>query len=124
MSDPLAPTFRGGRNLALKPPPQRYEAGVAFYRDVLGLPLLAAGDGTCTFEFGPLRLHLDRVPRLSQAEVWLEVVTGDTQAAAQHLAACGVVRCDAIEPLPERFDGFWICTPADVIHLVAGEAID
>lgn len=55
---------------------------------------------------------------MSQAELWLELVTDDTGQAASTLAAAGVVRCDAIEPLGSGFDGFWISSPAAVIHLV------
>jgi hypothetical protein len=63
-------------------------------------------------------LWIDRVEGISQAEVWLQVTTEDTQAAAKHLAAEKIVRRDEIEPLPEGFDGFWISSPASIIHLV------
>jgi hypothetical protein len=29
------------------------------------------------------------------------------------------VRRDEIEPLPESFEGFWITSPASIIHIVA-----
>jgi len=29
-----------------------------------------------------------------------------------------VVRCDAIEPLPEGFQGFWIANSAGIVHLL------
>ena len=58
---------------------------------------------------------------MSQAELWLEVVTDDSEAAAEHLNNAGIVRCDDIEPLPEGFAGFWISSPASVIHLVCSE---
>ncbi|MGH2617936.1 MAG: hypothetical protein ACRDJC_22130 [Thermomicrobiales bacterium] len=32
----------------------------------------------------------------------------------------GVVRRDEIEPLPEGLEGFWISSPASIVHLVAG----
>ena len=50
--------------------------------------------GRCSF-------WVDRVPGMSQAELWLEVVTEDTAAAARHLETAGIARCDAIEPLGE-----------------------
>jgi hypothetical protein len=55
---------------------------------------------------------------MSQAEVWLELFCDDFAKAAAHLAQAGVVRCDAIEALPERFRGGWITTPANIVHLV------
>jgi hypothetical protein len=35
-----------------------------------------------------------------------------------HRAQAGVVRCDAIEPLPEGFKGGWIVNPANIVHMV------
>lgn len=55
---------------------------------------------------------------MSQAELWLEVVTDDIGAAAEDLERAGVVRCDEIEPLGEGFQAFWISSPASIIHLV------
>lgn len=113
--------FEGGRNIALKVPPHQHAATVAFYGDTLGLERIEPAVGTSVrFRFGANVLWIDEVATLSQAELWLEVVASDTAAAADHLAAQGVVRCDAIEPLPEGFDGFWITSPAATIHLVCG----
>ena len=66
----------------------------------------------------PNRLWIDKVSGMSQAEIWLEVITNDTAAATAHLSDAGIVRCDEIEPLPEGSDGFWISSPAQIIHLV------
>lgn len=112
--------YQGGRNLALKLPPHQFDATVRFYGEVLGLPRLAEFEPSVVFEFGASRLWLDRVAGLSQAELWLELLAHDTGKAAQHLARAGVVRCDEIEALPEGFDGFWITSPAAIVHLVAG----
>jgi hypothetical protein len=113
--------FRPGRNIAMKVPPHQHAQTVQFYAEVLGLERLPdQGDSAC-FEFGGKRLWIDRVPGMSQAELWLEVVADDIEAAAAHLTAQGVVRCDAIEPLPDSFAGFWISSPAGIVHLVAGE---
>ena len=110
--------FRGGRNVALKVPPHEYAATVAFYRDVLGLNRVSEVAPDLVFEFGPFRLWIDRVPGLSQAELWLEVVTNDLSLAERRLADAGVVRCDEIERLPAGFPGFWIASPASIIHLM------
>jgi len=117
-----APTFAGGRNIAMKVPPHEWEATVAFYRDALGLAVIehapTVPPSVC-FAFGANRLWIDRVDAMSQAELWLEVTTDDAPAAAAHLAAAGVVRRDEIEPLPGAFTGFWIQNPASIIHIVA-----
>jgi len=55
---------------------------------------------------------------MSQAELWLEIVTDDTAEAADALAKANVVRCDDIENLGSTFDGFWVSSPAAIIHLV------
>ena len=59
---------------------------------------------------------------MSQAELWLEVVTDDVDAAAERFQAAGVERCDEIEPLREGFAGFWISSPASIVHLVCTPA--
>lgn len=63
-------------------------------------------------------LWIDRVTTVSQTEIWLEVITDDMDAAEEYLQTNEVVRCDEIEPLPEGFEGFWISSPANIIHLV------
>jgi catechol 2,3-dioxygenase-like lactoylglutathione lyase family enzyme len=114
----MRPTFAPGRNLAMKVPPHAYEATVRFYRDVLGLTPLESHLPNVGFEFGGKQLWIDRVPGMSQAEIWLEIVTDDPEAAAAHFAGEGVVRCDDIEPLPEGHRGFWIMDPASIVlHL-------
>lgn len=30
------------------------------------------------------------------------------------------MRCDAIEDLPANFDGYWITSPAGIVHIVTG----
>jgi catechol 2,3-dioxygenase-like lactoylglutathione lyase family enzyme len=116
--------FRHGDNMAMKVPSRLFERTVAFYRDVIGLPVLQAGDGgqSWVFRFGALRLWIDNVPAMTQPELWLEVRTDDLPAAEACLKAHGVVRCDEVEPLPEGFPGFWIAAPGGMIHLVAAES--
>jgi catechol 2,3-dioxygenase-like lactoylglutathione lyase family enzyme len=110
--------FSGGRNIAIKVPPPHYETTVEFYRDVVGLQPVEKHAPSVVFAFGTNQLWIDRVPGLSQAEVWLELITDDISVAAEHLAACNVARRDDIEPLPDGFQGFWIANPASIIHLV------
>ena len=80
--------------------------------------------GTKAFDFGPIRLWIDRMAHLAQAEMWLEVIAPDTAEAASHLADAGVVRCDDVEKLPPDLDGFWILNPAGIVHLVCAPESD
>lgn len=118
MTSLTMPHFSGGQNIAMKVPSHLFESTVAFYRDGLRLPVLESAETSVVFEFGTQKLWVDRVDHLSQAEVWLELVTGDVSAASSQLAEQGVSRRDEIEALPEGFEGFWIANPAQVIHLV------
>ncbi len=114
--------FAGGRNIAMKVPPHAYEATVQFYRDVLGLKEIAEHAPSVGFEFGSNTLWIDRVPGISQAETWLEVVTDNLEAASDHLRAAGIVRCDEIEPLPQGFKAFWVASPASIVHLICKDS--
>ncbi len=111
--------FAGGRNIALKLPAHQFDATVAFYRDVLLLPVETSPEGATIVEFGEMRLWLDRSESLSQAELWLQVLTDDVRKAADTMARSNVVRCDEIEKLPRDFRGFWVMNPAGIVHLVA-----
>ncbi|MDQ3269279.1 MAG: hypothetical protein M3Q11_03635 [Pseudomonadota bacterium] len=114
----MPPRFSPGRNIAIKVPPHLHAATVGLYRDVLGLEHIPGHLPAVVFDFGSKRVWIDNVPAMSQAETWLEVVTSDINAAAEHLANAGVVRCNDIEPLPEGWRAFWISSPASIIHLV------
>jgi hypothetical protein len=124
MSETSQPQFEGGANIAMKVPAHVFDPTVLFYRDVLRLPLLEEQPGSVVLRFGANRLWLDRADHLSQAEVWLELTTDNVPAAAEYLSRRGTVRRDEIEALPAGFGGFWICNPADVIHLVAARGED
>ncbi len=71
MNKPQRPHFEGGENIAMKIPPHLFDQTVAFYRDTLGLPPLKVEPNSCGFRFGAVELWLDRVPTMSQAELWL-----------------------------------------------------
>ena len=88
------PQFSGGANIAIKCPSHTYEQTVAFYRDTLALPLIEEEKDGCIFQFGPNRLWIDSVPNLSHPDVWLELETNDTEAAASFLKVHGVSRRD------------------------------
>jgi catechol 2,3-dioxygenase-like lactoylglutathione lyase family enzyme len=114
--------FTGGRNIAMKVPPNLWDDTVAFYRDVVGLEEIDHAPTqplSVGFRFGANNLWVDRVEALSQTEVWLELNVDDVASAAAHLDRPGIARRDEIEPLGDAFDGFWISSPASIIHLVA-----
>lgn len=106
----------------MKVPPHQYEATIQFYRDVLGLKEITKHAPSIGFEFGQNNLWIDSVSSISQAEIWLEVVTNDLEGASAQLEEAGVVRCDYIEPLPHGFQGFWVSSPASIIHLVCKDS--
>ena len=115
----MAAKFSGGKNIAMKVPPHQYDQTVEFYRDTLQLEEIGGPSGDAVgFKFGANNLWIDRVAAMSQAELWLEIVTDNTKEAAKILGAAGVARCDEIEDLGENFDGYWISSPASIIHLV------
>ncbi|MEX1211352.1 MAG: hypothetical protein WEA36_00765 [Balneolaceae bacterium] len=118
----MKPKFKPGKNIAMKVPTHEYEATVSFYRDLLGfqeIPVKAKDqDHTIRFQFGEKVLWVDKVPSISQAETWFEIVTDDVEGASDYLTNHGCSRRDEIEPLPDDFDGFWISSPSNIIHLV------
>jgi hypothetical protein len=124
---PMNPTFQPGRNMAMKVPAHEYASTVAFYRETLRLkeltPSDADGEQTPRFAFGDKVLWLDRVAGISQAEIWLEVVTDDLDAAADFLQHRHCARRDEIEPLPDGFRAFWISSPANIIHLISEQKL-
>ena len=118
----MKPKFSAGKNIAMKVPVHEFDGTVVFYRDVLGFEEVDASDGaddSVSFKFGDKRLWIDKVSAISQAEIWLEVVTDDVSAAAEFLEKNHCIRRDEIEPLPQGFNGFWIANPANIIHLIA-----
>lgn len=119
----MKPQYKAGKNIAIKVPPFEYEKTVSFYRDILGLEeqTLSSTDqyeSTC-FKFGDQNLWIDNISSVSQAEIWLEIVTDNIDEAASHLESHGVVRRDEIETLPKDVKGFWVCGPSNIIHLIA-----
>jgi catechol 2,3-dioxygenase-like lactoylglutathione lyase family enzyme len=121
VSNVSIPSFSGGNNIAIKVPAHTYDQTIAFYRDTLGLPVLEEVENGCTFQFGPVRLWIDKVTNLSHPDIWLEIQTNDAEAASHYLHVHGIPRRDEVEQLQEDFDGFFISDPAGVIHLVVGE---
>ena len=120
---PMKPVFSPGSNIAMKVPDHEFDRTVKFYRDVLGLEQsdsLPGDDDSVVFRFGDKKLWIDKVSGISHAEIWLEIVTDDLEAATRYFDDNDCVRRDGIEPLPQGFSGFWLSNPANIIHLVTG----
>jgi hypothetical protein len=111
-------SYNGGKNIAMKVPPHQWAETVNFYESTLGLDVVSRSEESVSFVFGANRLWVDRVGSLSQAEIWLEVITDDLAAAERLAGKPGVSRRDEIEPLPAGFRGYWLSNPASIIHLV------
>lgn len=119
MASRSRPNFSPGTNVAMKVPPRLFEAMVAFYGETLGLTVAPDGD-SMKVDFGAVTLWLDKVSGMTQPELWLELQTTDTEAAAAYLKEKSVPRCDEVEALPPGSDGFWIAAPGGIVHLVWG----
>jgi predicted enzyme related to lactoylglutathione lyase len=118
----IKPAFTPGKNLAMKVPVHEYEKTVSFYRDILGLEQVDSPSPnsyeSVAFKFGDKKLWIDKIEGISQAEIWLEVITDDLETVAKYIEENKCVRRDEIEPLPKGLKGFWISNPANIIHLI------
>lgn len=110
--------IQGGIDIAIKVPAHQYQQTIDFYRRDIGLPEITDKAPAVGFVLGPNRLWIDEAPALSQAEVWLELFTADFPKTEKHLEQSGVVRCDAVEPLPAEFKGGWIMSPCNIVHML------
>lgn len=121
----MKPKFKPGKNIAMKVPAHEYEKTVSFYRDILCFEEIKEESvdiiESTTFKFGDKFLWIDKVATLSQAEIWLEVITDNIVEASKYFIEKKCVRRDEIEPLPEGFKGFWISSTANIIHLISEE---
>ena len=118
----MRPDFKPGNNIAMKVPSHEFEKTVSFYQNVLGLQRehLKSLDPleSVVFEFGDKSLWIDNIAGLSQAEIWLEIVSEDIDKARKYLQAQDCVIINEIEPLPANIRGFWLSSPSNIIHLV------
>lgn len=121
--------LRAGTNIAIKIPPARFEATVAFYRDALGFELteedvsaVATLSRSFSLPFGPVTLWLDRVEGLTETQVWFELVTDDLPSSHAQLTAAGALPCDEVEPFPDiGGSAHWVRDPAGTVHLLRTE---
>ncbi len=121
----MKPKFTPGENIAVKVPPHEFDQTVLFYKTILGLEQIGRSSSesieSVTFKFGCKKLWVDKVSGISQAEIWLEVMTDNIEAASKYFEKTRCIRRDEIEPLPKGFSGFWISSPSNIIHLITDE---
>jgi len=110
--------FKAGQNIAMKVPLHQYEQTVKFYRDIIGLPQIKDEEPQTVFKFGDKKLWIDKENHLSQSEIWLELECKNLEEAKKYLESENIIRRDDVEKLPEGFEGFWIASPGDIIHLI------
>ncbi len=103
----------------MKVPSHQYEQTVQFYRDIIELPQVKDEEPQIVFKFGDKNLWIDKTDQLSQTEIWLELECDDLEEAKIYFKSEDIIRRDEIEKLPEGFEGFWIASPGDIIHLIS-----
>ncbi|SDI27317.1 VOC family protein [Chryseobacterium jejuense] len=114
--------FEAGINIAIKIPKSKYEKTVAFYRDVLKLPVEEKKINNPTVsrthevKFGNNIIWLDCVDNYTHSETWLQLTVPNVEEATQYLQLNGVETCDEIEELPENMH--WITDPAGTVFNV------
>lgn len=123
----MKPDFRPGKNIAIKVPAHEFERMVEFYKIIIGLKQKDANSpdefDSIAFEFGDKNLWVDKISGISQAEVWLEIETDNAAVAKSYLEEQGCVIRNEIEPLPSGFNGFWLSSPSNIVHLVNEKCI-
>lgn len=111
--------FEAGINIAIKIPKSKYEKTVAFYRDILKLPIVEKPidnptvSRTHEVKFGSNILWLDCVDNYTHSETWLQLTVPKIKEATEYLQSNDVKTCDEIEELPENMH--WIQDPAGTV---------
>lgn len=111
--------FEAGINIAIKIPKSKYEATVAFYPDILNLPVEEKPitnptvSRTHEVKFGANLLWLDCVDNYTHSETWLQLTVPNVEQATEYLNKAGVATCDELEELPPGMH--WIQDPAGTV---------
>lgn len=114
--------FKAGINIAIKIPKSKYEKTVAFYRDILKLPVEEKEmdnptvSRTHKVKFGHNIIWLDCVDNYTHSETWLQLTVPNIEEVTKYLQSNGVETCDEIEELPENMH--WITDPAGTVFNV------
>ena len=114
--------FEGGINIAIKIPKAKYDATVAFYKNVLNLEVEEKQidnptvSRTHQVKFANNTVWLDCVDNYTHSETWLEIRTPDVEKATKYLESKGINTCDELEKLPENTH--WITDPAGTVFVL------
>lgn len=115
--------FSGGINIAVKIPKAKYDATVAFYRDVLRLEVVEKPidnptvSRTHEVKFGPNIMWLDCVDNYTHSETWMELRTSNVEEATRWLRQNGTETQDEFEQIPDGLH--WITDPAGTVFILA-----
>lgn len=118
--------FEGGINIAIKIPKSKYDATIAFYRDMLKLEVaeIAISNPTVSrshsVKFGGNTVWLDCVDNYTHSETWLELNTPDVEKAVHYLKTNNINTCDELEEIPDN--AHWIMDPAGTVLIVNKKA--
>ncbi|RZK38955.1 MAG: hypothetical protein EOO90_20505 [Pedobacter sp.] len=124
----MNPTFEAGINIAIKIPKHKYEKTVAFYRDILKLPVEEKPiknptvSRTHEVKFGHNIIWLDCVDSFTRSETWLQLTVPNIEEATEYLLSNDVIPCDEIEEIPENMH--WIMDPAGTVSNLQEKMID
>lgn len=115
----MSQKFEAGINIAIKIPKSKYEATVAFYRDILKFEVEEKPINNPTIsrthevKFGNNVLWLDCVDNYTHSETWLQITAPNVAAATEYLQSQGIETCDELEKLPKNMH--WIQDPAGTV---------
>ena len=111
--------FEAGINIAIKIPKSKYDKTVAFYKNILKLPVEERPidnptvSRTHEVKFGNNIVWLDCVDNYTHSETWLQLRVPNVEQATEYLRSQGVEPCDELEALPENMH--WIMDPAGTV---------
>ncbi|WP_270087641.1 VOC family protein [Sphingobacterium sp. SYP-B4668] len=115
--------INGGKNIALKLSPSKYEETVRFYTQILGLPASEVESPdhptvkkSTKIQFGENTLWLDLMIAETPPQAWLELLTDDMAATEEHLQQHGIEFEDHLEQIPAHMH--WIRDPAGNVFIL------
>ena len=94
----VPPAIKGWHRAALTVPDLK--RSIAFYRDIIGLPLVTQGKTSATFAIGPQELYLESGMKTESASVVLELQVFDKKALELLAARVLEARCGKIVTSP------------------------
>ncbi len=100
-------------------PADAYNEDVAFYRDVIGLPILTQDEYCTVFKCDSIDLQLNRAEELELPNAWMSI-HGANQGSAQDSSP--TIPASKAAEIMEDFDGYWVSDLTGLIKLVKSEA--